>query len=93
MDNQQQVNIRASDEDLKGRYSNNVMVSHTREEFVFDFMNILPPGALLVSRTILSPGHAKRLLRALEEQVKRYEGSFGALEIASEPPQIGFQAK
>ncbi len=88
---QQKLNIKATDEVLKGRYANNVMVSHTKEEFVFDFMNILPPGALLVERIIISPGHAKRLLRALGEQVDRYETSFGKLEAADEPGAIGFK--
>ena len=88
---QQKINIKASDDDLKGRYANNVMVSHTKEEFVFDFMNILPPGALLVGRVIVSPGHAKRLLKALGEQMGRYENSFGKLEVADEPSSIGFR--
>ncbi len=88
---QQKINIKASDDDLKGRYANNVMVSHAKEEFVFDFMNILPPGALLVSRIIVSPGHAKRLLKALHEQIDRYESAFGKLEAADAPSSIGFR--
>lgn len=88
------INIKATDEILKGQYTNNVMVSHTKEEFVFDFMNILPPGALLVGRIIVSPGHAKRLLKALTEQVGRYESSFGVLEAADAPPDtIGFRSE
>ena len=90
---QQKINIKASDEDIKGRYANNVMVSHTKEEFVFDFMNILPPGALLVGRVIVSPGHAKRLLKALGEQMDRYEAAFGKLEAADAPPSIGFRSE
>lgn len=89
----QKLNIRAADDDLKGRYANFAMLSHNREEFVLDFINNLPPGPLLVSRVILNPAHVKRLLHALEEQVQRYESSFGKLEVANEPPaSIGFQA-
>lgn len=89
---QQKINIKASDEDLKGRYANNVMVSHTKEEFVLDFMSVLPPGAHLVGRVIVSPGHAKRLHTALSEQITRYENAFGKLEASGNSSDvIGFR--
>ncbi|PJE64349.1 MAG: DUF3467 domain-containing protein [Candidatus Ryanbacteria bacterium CG10_big_fil_rev_8_21_14_0_10_43_42] len=90
--NQQKLNIKAADRDLKGRSANNAMISHTKEEFVLDFINMLPPHPLLVSRIIISPGHAKRFHRALTEQIERYEGSFGKLEDGEHnKPNIGFQ--
>jgi hypothetical protein len=90
---QQKINIKASDDDLKGRYANNAMVSHTKEEFVFDFMNILPPGGLMIGRIIVSPGHAKRIAKALTEQIERYEASHGKLETSDEPANIGFRSE
>ena len=91
---EQKIQIKASDDELKGRYANMAMVSHTKEEFVFDFLNTVPPTGVLVSRVFLSPGHAKRILKVLTDQVARYEKSFGALEAAEEPKnEIGFQVK
>jgi hypothetical protein len=85
----QQMQIKAQDEVLKGAYANVVQISHTKEEVVLDFMNILPPQGQLVSRVIMSPSHAKRVLAALDENLKRYEKQFGALT-ASESPKSEF---
>lgn len=90
--NQQQINIKATDETMKGHYANNVMIAHSREEFILDFMNIFPPQGQLVSRVIVSPGHAKRLLKALEENIKKYEAQHGGITEAQQPVTggIGF---
>lgn len=87
--NQQQINIKANDETMKGVYANNVMIAHSKEEFIFDFMNIFPPQGQLVSRVIISPGHAKRLLKALEENIKKYEGQHGSITEAQQPVNTG----
>ena len=91
--NQRQVNIKATDEVTKGTYANNVMLAHSREEFVLDFMNVLPPQGQLVSRVIVSPGHAKRLMRALEENIKKYEDTHGEITVApaATDKEIGFK--
>lgn len=90
---QQQINIKADDATLRGSHANTMMVSHTREEFVLDFVSVLPPQALLVSRVITSPGHLKRIIAALSENLKKYEAVHGKVEAASEPNQeIGFRA-
>ncbi len=83
--NNQQTQIKASDEVLKGVYSNQISVGHTGEEFVVDFINALPPSAVLSSRVIMSPSHAKRFLKALEENIKRYEDNFGTISLAVVP--------
>ena len=90
---QQQIQIRAADADLKGVYSNVAMVSHTQEEFVMDFLNVANNMGILSSRVILSPGHLKRLVIALQDNLKKYEDQFGSIT-AAEPPQqnIGFKA-
>ena len=79
-------------EHLKGgAYSNSMTVTHTREEFVLDFMMVAPPAGSVVARIILSPGHAKRVVAALSENVRKYEEAHGAILSAKEPPgEIGF---
>lgn len=91
---QNQVQIKASDEILKGAYANQAMVSHSSEEFVLDFMNILPPAGMLVSRVLLSPSHYKRLVTAMQDNLKRYENEFGTISLAVVPDRkIGFKTE
>lgn len=88
-----QIQIKANDEVLRGNYSNMANILHTKEEFVLDFLNIFPPTGTLNARVIVSPGHFKRMLAAMAENLGKYEAQFGKVE-ASEAPQspIGFQA-
>jgi len=88
----QQIKIKAKDEELKGTYSNLMQVLHTKEEFVLDFFLVSPPEGILASRVIMSPGHLKRMIKALEENLSKYEEKFGKIEIAqvSEAP-LGFK--
>ena len=91
MDEQKQIQIKAKDEDLKGVYSNLMIVSHTKEEFCLDFINTFNPP-ILTSRVLMSPGHLKRMTKALEENMKKYEEQFGEVEVAKEPETpLGFQ--
>ena len=79
-------------EHLKGGvYSNNMVVTHTREEFVLDFLMVSPPAGTVTARVILSPGHARRVAAALAENVRKYEAAFGAIPANEEPQgRIGF---
>lgn len=79
------LNVKVADEELKGRYSNLLRVTHTREEFILDFINAVPPQAIVTSRLVTSPGHLKRIVRALAENLERYEKKFGPLTEAPEP--------
>jgi len=89
---QQQLQIKADDATLRGSYANNMQVAHTKEEFIIDFMNLFPPVATLNARVIVSPGHMKRMLAALTENVKRYEGTYGVIEAATAPDnEMGFK--
>lgn len=90
---QQQINIKIEDAILKGAYANAMAVSHSKEEFVLDFLNIYPwqKAGIVTARVITSPGHAKRILSALQENIKKYEEKFGKIEIAKEPEGIGFK--
>ena len=89
---QQQIQIKAADNDLKGRYSNTMFVAHTKEEFILDFLLVSQPNGELVSRVVTSPGHIKRIYKAMAENIKIYEDKFGKIEEAEGPePEIGFK--
>ncbi len=83
------LRIKISDDILKGTYANQMVVSHTREEFILDFMNIFPPEGVVNARVIISPGHMKRILKALSNNLQTYEKKFGPLTEASAPPLPG----
>jgi hypothetical protein len=93
--NQKQIQIKISDEVLKGNYANAMQISHTKEEFLLDFMNLYPQnGAGIVnSRVIMSPGHLKRAISAMQENLSKYEEQFGKIEEATSPEGIGFKAE
>ena len=78
------LQIDTRDELARGRYSNNMMVTHTREEFIMEWLLTAPSGNHLVSRVIVSPGHMKRSLSALADNLQKFERSFG--EVASIEP-------
>jgi hypothetical protein len=91
----QQVQIKADEKELLGQYSNLAIIHHTAEEFTLNFIYIFPNVAQgkLISSVILSPGHAKRFLRALGENISRYETQFGTIREAPVPtpePTVGF---
>jgi hypothetical protein len=68
-----------------GSYSNNMIVTHTKEEFLLDFLLVAPPSGTVVSRIILSPGHIKRVVAALQENIAKYEAMHGFIQAAEEP--------
>ncbi|HET9228363.1 MAG TPA: DUF3467 domain-containing protein [Thermoanaerobaculia bacterium] len=79
------LEVKISDDELKGRYSNLLRISHTREEFVLDFINLLPPQGVVTARVVTSPGHMKRILRALVTNLEQYEKNHGTIQEAPEP--------
>ena len=81
----QAVNVKISDEELKGRYSNLLRIAHTREEFILDFINLVPPQAVVSARIVTSPGHLKRIIQALHANLKRYEENHGEIQEAPDP--------
>ena len=82
---QRNVNVKITDDELKGRYANLVRISHTREEFILDFINMVPPQGMVTARMIMSPGHIKRLITALNRNLQLYEDNFGDVHEAAEP--------
>ena len=85
MSEKRQMQIKVPDDVLRGTYANQMVVSHTREEFVLDFVNLFPPQGVVTARVIVSPGHLKRMIRALSENLGRYESKHGSIEEAPDP--------
>src|SRR6202163_5175546 len=78
-------NVKITDDELKGRYSNLLRITHTREEFILDFINLVPPQGIVTARIVTSPGHFKRIIGALAANLQRYEQAFGPIQEAPEP--------
>jgi hypothetical protein len=78
---QGQINIELPEEIAEGMYSNLAVITHSNAEFVIDFVRIMPgvPKAKVKSRLILTPQHAKRLMKALADNVKKYEAQHGEI--------------
>lgn len=81
------LNIELSEEVADGIYSNLAIISHSNSEFVYDFIKIMPgmPKAKVKSRILMTPQHAKRLLRALNDNIAKYEQQFGAIQEMESP--------
>lgn len=78
---QQQLNIELAEDVAQGVYSNLAVITHSPAEFVVDFIRVMPgvPKAKVKSRVILTPQHAKRLMRALVENINKYELQHGKI--------------
>ncbi len=85
-----QINIELSEEIAEGIYSNLAIITHSNSEFVIDFVRLMPgvPKAKVKSRLILTPQHAKRLLKALAENISKYESVNGTIKDPGEPKVI-----
>ncbi len=84
-----QINIELSEEVAEGIYSNLAMIAHSSSEFVIDFIRLMPgvPKAKVKSRIVITPEHAKRLLMALQDNINKYEATFGAIKKTEEAPR------
>lgn len=83
-----QLNIELPEEIAEGIYSNLAIISHSNSEFVLDFVRIMPnvPKAKVKARLILTPEHAKRLMRALRENIQKFEAQYGDISDQENPP-------
>jgi hypothetical protein len=79
---QNQINIEISEEVAEGSYANLAIITHSHAEFVIDFVNVMPgtPKSKVKSRIIFTPQHAKRFMKALIENVSRYEATNGSIK-------------
>ena len=79
---QQKINIELPDEVSEGIYSNLAIITHSPSEFIVDFVKMMPgvPKAKVKSRIILTPQHAKRLYKALKDNISKYEALHGEIK-------------
>lgn len=88
----EQQKIQISDNIPGGEYTNLMQVQHSKEEFVLMFANILSPSGKVVSKLITNPGHYKKMVAAMTENLKKYEDKYGVIEEAPElNKEIGFK--
>lgn len=80
------LSLQLSEHVATGNYANLAIITHSPHEFVLDFASILPGinKPLVVSRVIMTPEHSKRLLRALEDNILKFEGQFGHISLPEE---------
>jgi len=86
-----QINIELTDEMAEGIYSNLAIITHSHSEFILDFIKLMPgiPKAKVKSRIILTPQHAKRLFKALKDNITKFEALHGEIQV-SDKEQIPF---
>ena len=79
---QNQINIEITEEVAEGSYANLAIITHSHAEFVIDFVNVMPgtPKSKVKSRIIFTPQHAKRFMKALTENISRYESANGTIK-------------
>jgi Protein of unknown function (DUF3467) len=77
-----QINIEMSEEVSEGAYANLAIITHSHAEFVIDFVNVMPgaPKSKVKSRIILTPFHAKRFMKAMVDNVKKFETANGVIQ-------------
>jgi len=77
-----QLNIEISEEISEGEYANLAIITHSHAEFVIDFVNVMPgtPKSKVKSRIILTPFHAKRFMKAMIDNVKKFEAANGTIQ-------------
>jgi hypothetical protein len=83
-----QINIELDEKVAQGIYSNLAIINHSQSEFVVDFITIMPgvPKSKVKSRIVLTPQHAKRFLKALNDNVKRFENAHGKIKDFEQGP-------
>lgn len=92
---QQRIQIQLDESVADGHYANLVLINHSPAEFVLDFARLVPgtPKTRVQTRVLLAPVHAKSLLRALEQNIKKYEEQHGEIKMQgkNEDKSFGFQ--
>ena len=79
---QAQLNIEISEEVAEGSYANLAIITHSHAEFVIDFVNVMPgtPKSKVKNRVIMTPFHAKRLMKAMIDNVQKFEAVNGNIQ-------------
>ena len=96
---QQRINVELPEDKAEGTYANMVMIGHSPTEIIMDFIRFMPgaPKAKVQSRIIMTPMHAKNLLKTLSENLKKFEKQFGEIKMHGGPDSgqnknIGFES-
>jgi hypothetical protein len=86
--NNQQIEIDLPQDMAYGVYSNLAIISHSPTEFVSDFIQLTPntPKAFVRSRVIMAPENAKRFMKAMQDNIRKYEDMFGRIKDTDTPP-------
>ena len=76
-----QLNIEITEEMAEGTYANLAIITHSNSEFIIDFVSVMPgtPKSKVKSRIIFTPMHAKRFMKAIKENVERFEAANGPI--------------
>ena len=93
---QQRLNVELGEKESEGIYSNLALISHSPSEFIIDFARVMPgvQKTKVYARIVMTPAHARMLLSALEENIKKFEEQFGIIKIFGKEEKekgIGFQ--
>ena len=94
MDNNKPQQIQISDNIAGAEYANFANISHNQEEFQMMFANVLPPSGKVVGKIVTTPGHFKRIVVAMNDNLKKYEEQYGEIKVAVtniENKEIGFK--
>jgi len=92
MESQNPQEIKIADNFAGGEYANAMQVAHTKDEALLTFFNIVAPSGRVCAKIITSPGHLKRMIAALSDNMKKYEENFGPVTESESPKQeIGFK--
>ena len=97
--NNGQFQIELSEEIAEGTYANMAVIAHSSSEFVMDFVRVMPgvAKAKVKSRIVMTPEHSKRLLYALQDNIRRYEAQFGEVHLPEQrgtfPSNGGFKGE
>ncbi|HKI61905.1 MAG TPA: DUF3467 domain-containing protein [Mariprofundaceae bacterium] len=76
----QELQIQMPPDVQRGVYANQMLVTHSQEEFVLDFILVTAPAGVVNARVLVSPSHAKRIVATLQENVARYESTYGEIK-------------
>ncbi|PWB39011.1 MAG: DUF3467 domain-containing protein [Parcubacteria group bacterium] len=87
------LNVKLIDNLAGGEYSNAMQVAHNENEFQMFFLNVMGQSGRVVSKVMTSPGHFKRMLSAMSENLSKYEATFGTIKEIASPieKEVGFK--
>jgi hypothetical protein len=95
-DEKKQISVELRDQEAEGIYANFAAITHSPAEFVMDFIRVLPgtKKSRVYARIVMAPQNVKAFVRALEDNIAKYEQRYGEIRMVGEAQpgkQIGFQ--